>query len=212
MGQRRKHADEGSLVRRTNHSGWIHVEEDPDFNVASITGVAIAALVTAGTAFTLLSRAPMAAGTLCLTFATDATVATRTMRVEVVGYDADGMLRSEVVSFSQAASTTTKKQTVYGYQWIDKIRPLSISPADSGDTLVIGFDNTNANSNPGAGLIVPGNPKSTSEFQVLTVDAFTDPPTIAAAQSTFNDEQGLFYPAFRTGNRAYRFVLHPERC
>lgn len=212
MGQRRGDADEGSLVRRTNHSGWIHVEEDADYNVASIAGDAIGALITAGTAFTLVNRAPMVAGTLCLTFATDATVATRALTVEVSGYDGDGHLRKELVSFSQAASTTTKKQTVNGYIWINSIKPIKQTVADSGDTLVIGYDNTNANSNTGAGLLVPGDPKSASEFVAQYVDAFTDPPALAATQSTFSASLGLFYPAFRTGNRSYRFILHPDRC
>lgn len=212
MGQMRKDAGAGSLVRCTNSSDWINVEEDADYNVASIAGDAIAALIAAGTAFTLVNRAPMAPGTLALTFATDATVATRVLDIEVRGYDADGHLRSELVSFSQAASTTTVKQTANGFIWIESIKPVRQVIADTGDTLVIGFTNIDANSNPGAGLIVPGSAKSTDEFVAQYTDAYTDPPKLAVAETAYSASRRLFYPEFRTGNRSYRFVLHPDRC
>jgi hypothetical protein len=208
MGQMRSDAGRGSFVRATNQSGWIHVEEDPDYNVASVGGDALTASV--GAMLTLVNRAPMAPGTICFTF-TDAAGADARLLFEVRGRDANGQHRSERLVMP-AAATVAKLQSKIGYIWIDSIKLVSAINLASGDSLVVGYDNTNANGNTGAGLIIPGRPRSESELVVQFVDAFTDPPALATAQSTTDFGAQLWYPAFRTGNRSYRFVVHPDRC
>lgn len=210
MGARRRNADEGTLVRRMNYSPWLRVEEDADYNIGSVSGTAINTAITNGTNFTLLKKALMVPGTLAFTF-TDAASADATLTVEVEGYDADGQLRSELVSFSGAA-TVLVKQTTNAYMWLNHVKPIKASGLTGSDNLVAGYTNVDANSNPGAGIAIPGNPKAAGEMHVQYMDADTDPPATAAEESTTDFTKGIWFPEHRTGNRAYRFVFHPDRC
>jgi len=210
MGQMRMDAGRGSLVRATNYTSWIHVEEDIDYNVEAITGTALAEAIETRTMLTLVNRAPMVPGTLCLTF-TDAASADARLTVEVRGRDGNGAHRSERISFS-GVSTVQKKQTSIGYIWIDSIEPVGGIGLDALDSLNVGFDNRDLNSNTAAGLLIPGSPRSNDELTVQFVDAFTDPPALAVQGLAANFEAQLWYPALRTGNRSYRFAVHPDRC
>jgi hypothetical protein len=76
----------------------------------------------------------------------------------------------------------------------------------------VGYDNRDTGSNTGHGLVIPGSPRSDDELCVQFVDAFTDPPALAVAESDADYTKGLWYPELRTGNRSYRFIVHPDRC